>query len=149
MPGTGGHSTGGQEPGVSQGMCKVATAGLGGGKSHAFNKVFKERKRVGVREKVGVYRQVKIWRLEDRRESVPMMLSQVWGKVSPDALGHHLLLPPLFLAFMNGRFLSRAAVGCPLQHWVGVEHHPNSTCLERGLGWVGFTCSQGKVRHLP
>lgn len=51
---------------MSQGMCKVATAGLGGGKYHAFNKLFKERKRVGVEGKGGsLQTEMEICRLED------------------------------------------------------------------------------------
>lgn len=55
-----------QKPGMSQGMCKVATAGLGGGKYHAFNKLLKERKRVGVEGEGGsLQTEMESWSLED------------------------------------------------------------------------------------
>lgn len=51
---------------MSQGMCKAATASLGGGKYHAFNKLFKERKRAGsVGEGGSLQTEMEIWRLED------------------------------------------------------------------------------------
>lgn len=47
-------------------MCKVATASLGGGKYHAFNKFFKERKRAGAEGEGGsLQAEMEIWRLED------------------------------------------------------------------------------------
>lgn len=51
---------------MSQGMCKVATAGLGGGKYHAFNKLFKEKEKVGAEGEGGsLQTEMEIWRLED------------------------------------------------------------------------------------
>lgn len=55
-----------QEPGLSQGMCEVATACLEGGRYCAFNKLFKERKRGGVEVEGGSFQtEMEIWRPED------------------------------------------------------------------------------------
>ena len=51
---------------MSQGMCKAATAALRGGRYHAFNKLFEERKRVGAEGEEGsIQTEMEIWRLED------------------------------------------------------------------------------------
>lgn len=86
---------------MSQGMCKVAMAGLGGGGYHAFNELFKERKRVGVAGEDGWSRNGD---LEDRGWDGQ---GQVWVKFSPEALAHPLLLSTQSLGPRNGRSLSR------------------------------------------
>lgn len=52
---------------------------------------------------------MEIWRLEDGDGH-----SQVWGKFSPEALAHHLLLSTSFLGPINGRSLSRCCGMPPL-----------------------------------
>lgn len=42
-------------------------------------------------------------------DPAPTKLSQIWGKFLPKALGHHLLLPPLFPGNIKGRSLSRCS----------------------------------------
>lgn len=73
----------------------------------------------------------------------PTKLSQVWGKFLLEALGHHLFLPPSFLGFINVRSLSRCCGLPPLT----LRRSRASPHLHLARGWVGFTCSQGKVRH--
>jgi len=76
-------------------------------------------------------------------DPAPRKLSQVWGKFSPEALGHHLLLPPSFLGFINMRSLSRCC-GLPS---LTLGRSRASPQLHLPRGWLRFTCSQENARH--